>query len=142
MLYDNTVLTKQGKRLPRSRLQEADGMMVRVDKSKTDQVGNGVLMGINAVPTSPLCAVTLLKKGHKMNPQWGKVPGQALLTLKNGKVLHRNTVANLLKDQAEREGTPRERVSCISMIYSIYGSDQAKLATNDNLVEKRFRIML
>jgi len=112
----SVVLASEGKEATSgSELDDVDEVILHIPKSKADQEGKGAVLNAYANPGHRHCVVGLLVRAMRMRPGHFRDPQNFLLTLSNGRVLHRDVVAGRLRAAAEAMGIPHDDQSVISL---------------------------
>ena len=109
------VLMQAGVEVTGEAVQDADEVVLMQGYSKTDPNGQGSVVNLHAAKGNPLCLVELLKKAHRMNPGHFRGGNNFLLTMSDGKVLHRDVVSGQLKAAGVALGAPKDALAVISL---------------------------
>jgi len=110
----NVRFTKDGEVLLGRRRKEATDLMITFASSKTDQVGNGTSISIK-ITNHRLCPGRLIQRMFALNPALAKNPEAFLLTVDDGKVLHRTKVMEVLELYGALMGLPPGSFGVISL---------------------------
>jgi len=110
----NVRFTKDGEVLLGRRRKGATDLMITFASSKTDQVGNGTSISIK-ITNHRLCPGRLIQRMFALNPALAKNPEAFLLTVDDGKVLHRTKVMEVLELYGALMGLPPGSFGVISL---------------------------
>jgi len=89
----NLAFYSQGMEVTGDAIQTADEVVLMQGHSKTDPNGQVSIANAFEAPGSAFCLVGLFKHAQQLNPGLFANPESFLLTLSNGKVLHRDVMA-------------------------------------------------
>lgn len=113
---DRVKLLIGGEVVPWSELHRAEGVMLTLAQTKTDQHGHGSTICAGEVLGDSLCLLENFRAMAQMNPGYfAEGNTHYLFTLEDGRVLSSERVSTLLKEAALRQGMPLEAFSVISI---------------------------
>jgi hypothetical protein len=110
----SVVMAAQGDPVKGDDVATADEVVMMWGRSKADPDGQGSIANVFAAEDS-LCLVSLLKKAHAMRPHHFAREDNFLLVMDDGKVLHRDKVAEVLRRAGTPLGVPEDALSVISL---------------------------
>ncbi len=111
----NIALARDGKLVGGRDVGLADEVIVLMGASKTDPNGKGSVANAYAVPGHRYCLVALLQRAYRLRPGHFSRGDNYLLTMSDGRVLHRDRVQAQLRVGGDALGAPPAALSVISL---------------------------
>jgi hypothetical protein len=111
----SVALARGGNLVGAQDIDRADEVIVMMGASKTDPNGKGSVANAYAVPGHRYCLVSLLQRAYRLKPGHFARGDNYLLTLSNGRVLHRDRVQAQLRIGGDALGAPPAAISVISL---------------------------